>query len=470
MKIAVVLMPWYRIESPSPEFALTIALLKTQNHKVYVYDINNEMFNRQFSKRGYWRYFLLDAPSEVRDNFFAETREIFEHLSSQILSVDPEVIIFKIAGKTYHCSVQMAKIIKEKDEKKLIIFTGSLVPSEEDVKSFVQEQEELPSDFIICGEDDIALPKLVEALEAGRIDQFDISFKRIGKVIDCLKGPIVENLDILPFYNFTDFDLNSYKFPEKLEMFISRGCTWRCSFCVDWLTERKYRSMSGKRIYKEILYQTKIHKTKHFRFCDKTINGDINALADFCDLMIEEYGRDLPEIQWSGDAMIRPEMTEELLLKMRRAGCTGIGYGLESGSQEVVRKMGKHFSISLAEEVLRNTHDADIRTDVNILVGFPTEAQADFKETLNFIKRNKENIDEIRLTFAGCRVYPRSILAINPEKYNLANTDTDYWFTKDGINTYEERVKRSEAVCQLVLDLGIELRVNSRVTRKVRVN
>lgn len=468
MKIALVLMPWYRRESPSPEFAMAISLLKNQNHKVYVFDINNEMFHRRFKERKYWKYFLLDASSQIRDNFYREMKDSFEYYSSQILSVSPEVIVFKIINKTYYPSFQMAKILKQKYPKRKIIFTGLLFPAKEDENNFIGGSDNA-FDFAILGEDEITLPKLIGVLRTNSEYQCGSLLRKDDRVY--IKGPTVEDLDKLPFFDFTDFNLNTYKFPERLEFFISKGCPWRCTFCGDWLAERKYRSMSGERIYEEILYQSKIHKTKIFRFCDKTINGNVDALECFSDLMIKGFEKeDLPrKIDWSGDAMIRPEMTEELLIKMRNAGCRGLGYGLESGSQDVLAKMGKHFTIPIAEEVIHNTHNAGIHTDVNFLVGFPTETQTDFEQTLNFIKRNKDNIDEVRLTFAGCRVYPNTILATNPEEFNLANTDTDYWFTKDGENTYEERIKRSEKVCQLVLDLGIELRVNSRLTRKANL-
>jgi len=279
-------------------------------------------------------------------------------------------------------------------------------------------------------------------------------------------GPIVENLDDLPYYDFSDFNLNSYKFPEKLEIFISKGCPWRCSFCVDWLTEKRYRSMSGERIYQEVLFQHRKHKTKHFRFCDKTINGNIKAISDFSDLVIGEHSPPSFSIQWSGDAMIRPEMTKELLSKMRQAGCVGLGYGLESGSEKVVRDMGKQFSTQLAEEVIKNTHAADIFTSINIMIGFPTETETDFLETLNFIERNKQFIREIRLTYIGCRVLKNSLLYDFSSRFNLAKTDTDFWMTKDKGNTYEERVRRYEIACQHILNLGIDLRVNSRSAKK----
>lgn len=468
MRIALVLMPWCQREHPMPELALTVALLKKENHDVFIFDINNDMFNNSFTKRTYWKYITLDSASDVNDKFFLETRDLFEYFSSRILSINPDIIIFKtMCNSTYSNSIPMARILKEKNRKKIIIFTEILATTEEDVETYVRLQKELPVDFIICGEDEIALPRLVEALE--KHDEHLLnSFKRQGNVIDCLKGPIVENLDTLPFFDFSEFALDSYKFPEKCGIFTSKGCPWRCSFCMDWKTQNKYRSMSGDRIFQEVLHQLELHKTiRYFRFCDKTINGDIKALDRFCNLMIEGYRSSLPKITWSGDAVIRPEMKGEFLMKMKKAGCTGLGYGLESGSQRVIEKMGKPFSISLAEEIIRDTCLASIFTSINIMVGFPTETKADFEETLDFIKRNKKNIQEIRLTHVGCRIYFNSSLYNYPERYGLATVDTDYWETEDGLNTYEERVRRFESICQLVLSLGIKLMIGGRLTKKV---
>lgn len=63
-------MPWYRRESPSPEFAYMIALVKGRGHRVFIFDVNNEIFSQKFSKRNYWKYFLLDATEEAENSFF----------------------------------------------------------------------------------------------------------------------------------------------------------------------------------------------------------------------------------------------------------------------------------------------------------------------------------------------------------------------------------------------------------------
>jgi radical SAM superfamily enzyme YgiQ (UPF0313 family) len=468
MKIACVFMPWYRRESPPPEFGLLIALVRKSGHRAFVFDINNGIFSQEFSKRSYWKYFLLDAPPEETEAFFQETQETFQDYCRQIIAKDPQLIIFKPIAKTYDNALRVAQILKKQNPDKLIIFSGKYTVKQQDIASAINQQEYSPFDFIICGQDELALPALLAAIEKNDLTDFDRGFKRQGKVIDCIDGPVLEDFDELPFFDFSDFDLNAYKRPGKIELFMSRGCPWRCSFCLSCLVENKYRCLSGRRLLQEILYQLNFHKgIKSIQFCDNTINGDINKLRDFCQLLAKEYKKGLPRLEWSGDAMIRQEMDAELLLQMSQAGCVGIGYGLESGSQKVVKEMLKPFSIPVAEKVFRDTHGAAIKTSVNILVGFPTETRADFEETLGFIERNKVNIDEIRLTFNGCRLYSESYLYKNYEKFGIIAPDTDAWTSDSGRNNYAERVKRAEEVCRLVLSLGMELMFNSRAKRKL---
>ena len=58
--------------------------------------------------------------------------------------------------------------------------------------------------------------------------------------------------------------------------------------------------------------------------------------------------------------------------------------------------MGKQFIISVASEVIRNTHKSGIKVVTNFMFGFPGEEEDDFEQTLEFIERNKDHIDELR--------------------------------------------------------------------------
>jgi hypothetical protein len=150
---------------------------------------------------------------------------------------------------------------------------------------------------------------------------------------------------------------------------------------------------------------------------------------------------------------------------MRKAGCGGIGYGLESGSDSVIKSIGKHFSISVAENVIRNTHNAGIKTSINIITGFPTETKEDFEQTVGFIKRNRDYMGEIRLTFVGCRLRKEAEISKKSEEFGIIQDGPETWTSNHGKNTYEERERRFKQILDLASSLDIELRLGGRIVR-----
>ena len=471
MRIALVLMPYYRRESPAAELGIIVGILRNGGHEVFPFDLNNGIFLKCFKARRYWRYLHLEPDSVRDDAFFSETRPMFEYFVSEVLNCNPDVIVFYSYGNTEAQSKKMATLLKEKNKSIPIVFTGLLHRNEEERKCLISNQDKVAQDFTVVGYDEVILPKVISSIiDNKEIDySFDQTFKRFGKIIDCSDGPFLDNLDLLPFFDFADFNLNLYKVSYRLEIFTSRGCIWKCKFCTDWRIQGKYRSMSGKRIFDEFLHQSELHKNvSHIRLVDLAINSNIKALSEFCDLMIETRKNDMREIYWSGDAIIHPGMTKEVLLKMREAGCVGIGYGLESGSDSVVKAIGKHFSMSIAEEVIRNTHNANIKSSVNIITGYPTETREDFEQTIDFIKRNRDYMDEIRLTFIGCHIRKDAELSEDSKEFGIVSDSPDYWQTGDGENTYGERLKRFKQIAELALSSKLELRLGGRILRKVQ--
>ena len=170
---------------------------------------------------------------------------------------------------------------------------------------------------------------------------------------------------------------------------------------------------------------------------DSLINGNIRELEDFCDRVIgtglDKWGK---TIWWGANACVRKEMTSEILVKMEKAGCRFLNFGFESGSENVLKMMNKRFDIQTAENVFRDTTNAGIDVNLYMLIGFPTETEEDFKETLQFFSKNRDHI-HYAYAGAGCTINPNSDLNINPEKYGI------YWknepgVEKDGRNWYSE--------------------------------
>jgi len=85
-------------------------------------------------------------------------------------------------------------------------------------------------------------------------------------------------------------------------------------------------------------------------------------------------------------------ITEELLSLMKKAGCVGVEYGFESGSQRVLDLMNKKQKIEEGLRAAELTRRAHLRFQANIITGYPGERVEDFKATLKFIKKIKPNM------------------------------------------------------------------------------
>lgn len=226
--------------------------------------------------------------------------------------------------------------------------------------------------------------------------------------------------------------------------------------------------MSGKRIFEEVKNQVKCYGIDQFVFHDSLINGDMKVLNDFCNLMIKNKldlillknrktrsKSKLGGILWGGQAVVRPEMTFEMLKKMKTAGCYRLSYGIESGSQSVLEKMNKKIDLDEARAVLKNTHDAGIIVQMNLLVGFPSETSKDFKNTLNFFKRVRPYLNNISPALT-CEIVKGTMLEKDRGKFGVAvNNDPVYWSSDKGRNNYAERFNRYEKLCKLAIDSGI---------------
>ncbi len=155
-------------------------------------------------------------------------------------------------------------------------------------------------------------------------------------------------------------------------------------------------------------------------------------------------------------AIPRKGMDYELLCKMKEAGFYRLEYGVESGSNEVLKAMRKIFTVETAERVIRDTYRAGIKTFVYLIVGYPQETKEYFDETKEFLKRNASYIAMIKsinplYIMAGSEIFYHS------EKYNVVlpskNSDRE-WYMGDK-NTYDIRRNRVLELKMFVKDAGI---------------
>ena len=193
-------------------------------------------------------------------------------------------------------------------------------------------------------------------------------------------------------------------------------------------------------------------QVNYFYFIGSLMNGDMGTLEEFCDLVIANK----LTVRWAGQAIIRPEMTKSFLQKMKRAGCSWISYGIESGSRQVLERMNKNFSLEVAARILRDTKEVGIPNQANFMFGLPTETSEDFGQTLEFFRKNRRYIDTVLASQSFCVIDKGTYLYNHPQEFGIKNKEHHlYWDSNNSENNYPERLRRYEEFCKLALSMGI---------------
>jgi radical SAM superfamily enzyme YgiQ (UPF0313 family) len=159
-----------------------------------------------------------------------------------------------------------------------------------------------------------------------------------------------------------------------------------------------------------------------FQFVDNTFNLPPSYALTLCSRLAEA---ELPII-WRG--ILYPAKLEKKLVKaMARAGCREVSLGFESGCDDILKEMNKHFLSKDVREAARMLSDHGIHTMGFLMLGGPGETRDTVEETLAFV--STLNLDALKIT-VGIRIYPHTKLARTAVQDDLIAPDDDLLFPK----------------------------------------
>lgn len=462
MHVALILTPVWSREMPHLAIAMLSSFLRRDGHDVIVFDLNNEFYHKvsdEYKNKWLKQRDLFWIDNSFITRFISENEGLIQSAIKNILETGARIIGFSVYYPNELISLELARRIKEIDKDRIIIFGGPQCLREHNGGRLIQEDA---VDIVVTGEGEETLLDLTRSIERdGKANVCEGAlFKLNGDVFDGGDRSPIKNLDALPYADFSDVGLSQYESDSILPVLSSRGCIQKCVYCTVNAYWKRYRSFSGERLFQELEYQLTLYKeVKEFYFYDPLLNGNIKNLECFCDLMIErKKDNGFSSVSWQGEGIIRPEMSMELLRKMKNAGCYRLAYGIESGSQGVVDKMKKRFKIADAERVIRQTSEQGVKVSLNFMFGFPTETSEDFKKTLEFLKRNHMYIDVVIPSEAFCSIHANTYLYSHPEEFGISsNFHSDFWESLNGKNNYVERLRRFESFCELAESLNVHV-------------
>lgn len=437
MKIAMVMMPAWNVEAPPIATAYLSTYLGEKGYEVSVFDFNIDLYkNTPIDKR-----YLFDGnqfsswlPENNFNNIILKKLNITEFIkiwADKIIDYGIDIVCFSTYYSNYLSSMMLAGQIKKRDKKKIVIFGGPEASRHENGYVFIEKDY---IDVVIIGEGELTLDTVIKAIQ----DKGDISkvkgilYYKEDKLYDNQDG-MIEDINKIPPPTFGGFNISDYT-RKILPILTSRGCINYCKFCGAKPLWNKYRYRNADSIFKEIRYLKDRYGINKFDIIDALINGNIKELNKLCDLFIDAK----IDINWGGKAIIRPEMDRRFLRKMYDAGCRWLSYGIESGSQEVIKAMGKDFDIQLAHRALKDTHSLKINVATFFIIGYPAETRLDFLKTLWFIIRNRRYIGSVS-SGQKCGIPGNSILFRNASRYGI-RFEKDGWYSPN--NTPKERELR----------------------------
>jgi radical SAM superfamily enzyme YgiQ (UPF0313 family) len=176
-------------------------------------------------------------------------------------------------------------------------------------------------------------------------------------------------------------------------VYAGRGCPYSCIYCPDANTQ--YSGRSAEDIVKELKVLKELGKIKYVWFYDQIFTINRKRIIKFCKALIDEKLK----IKWFCDS--RADLVDDrLLMIMKQAGCIGIAYGVESGSQKILNNMKKNITVNQAVNALKWTRKAKIPIQLNLILGFIGENKRTLKESENFIKLTLPDIMQISFIIA----------------------------------------------------------------------
>ncbi len=248
-------------------------------------------------------------------------------------------------------------------------------------------------DFILFGEYEFTLLELVKAISQGEKDLSHIK----GLIWKDQDNNVVKNrfrepfeLDFLPWpYRGDSLPMEKYwDLPGNIphpsaQMVASRGCPFRCNFCLwpqAFFGSKAYRVRDVDDVVGEMEHLILKRGFKSIYFDDDTFNIGKDRMIKLCDEII---GRGLGKVPWA--IMAKADlMDEEILDKMKEAGLHAVKYGVESASQELVDRCGKSLDLRKAERVIKYTKSLGINVHLTFSFGLPGETRETIKGTIDY--------------------------------------------------------------------------------------
>ena len=353
---------------------------------------------------------IIDAPAVEMD---------YETIQKEVKNYSPDIVAITSVTPTLSSALKVARMSKEASPGTLIIL-GGYHPT----FTYPELLKYDYIDMVVRGEGEYTMLELVQTLEKGG------DLKKIKGIatneFTTPPRPVIDDLDSIPFparhlLPMDDYKIMNMKLPIGT-LISGRGCPYQCSFCASSAMHgQKLRLRSANSVVDEMEHLVNDHKAEMLAFMDDTFCLNKKRINNICD---EIKARKFDNY-WGCTARV-DTISEDLLKKMKDAGCITLFLGVESADQQNLNEINKNITISKIKKTFELTRKLGVRTIASVVLGMPGDTRKSIENTIRFVKRLEPNyaIFSLATPYPGTDFYMKSkddrLLKTNDwSKFNL---------------------------------------------------
>lgn len=345
-------------------------------------------------------------------------------LYSEIDAFSPDIVAFTAMTHEIKRAYAIAVQLKEKSNP-LVVFGGCHLTALP-----LKTMEEFPLiDYGVIGEGEYTFLELVKRIiqkeDCENIE--GLVFRKNGTVCQTKPRLSITNLDDIPFPAFSHYYQEGKDTLQRQKLcypiLTSRGCPFKCVFCMRVLGEN-IRNRSVSNIVAEIELAINKYGADSIDFSDEIFLFNNNRTKELLNKFIETGIA--KKIKWTG--LTRVDMVDkEIIALAKKAGCVKLELGVESGNQEILKRINKNITLSQIESAIAIIKAEKIITSTYFILGHPGETIQTMNQTIDLaVTLNTDTIAVgIMVPYPGTKIFEWA----KEQKfgYHLRSTDwSDY--------------------------------------------
>jgi len=307
-----------------------------------------------------------------------------EGLGKEIEKLSPDLVGITATTPLIKNAFEIARIAKSQGRK---VVLGGIHPTVNPEECMLSEYV----DFVVVGEGELTTLELLKALEEnGNFSNIDgLVYKENGEIIANPPRRLIKDLDIIPFPARHLFKNFKYSYPDTLKtpaipIMTSRGCPGQCTYCcTKQICGLSYRFRSAENVIAEIEELIEKYGAKEIHFSDDNFVVNKERILELCK-KIKERGLHEKVLFAVPQGLRVDQVDEEVLRALRGINVYSLGFGVESGNENVLKTIKKNTSLEQARKAIALSKKLGFEVWTFFIIGLPGDNEETIKDTVDF--------------------------------------------------------------------------------------